>query len=107
MKIFKLMVDCQRGIIHPHGGNVLAVEVDSRPITARRLLESGVCTLCQDGICEKTLTFDVADFDIVAAIVKPKRRRQLTEEQKKAAIENLKQNWMKRRRPAQVPRGDL
>jgi hypothetical protein len=86
---------------------LLAVEVDGRPITARRLLESGVCTLCQDGICEKTLTFGVSDLGVVAAIVKPKRRRRLTVEQKKVAIENLKQNWMQRRRPAQVPLSDL
>ena len=89
-----MQIDCRCGIIYPHGGTLLAVEVDSRPTTARRLLESGVCTLYQDGNREKTLTFDVAVFEAVAAIVKLRRRRRLTEEQKKAAIENLKQYWM-------------
>jgi hypothetical protein len=80
-----MQIACERGVLYPHGGTRLAVEVDGRAITAGRLWTSGVCTLHQDGDHQKTFTFDAADFQEVAAIVKPRRKRRLTEAQKQAA----------------------
>lgn len=68
-----MQITCQRGVIYPHGGTLLSVDVDGRPIIANQLAASGVCRLTQDGDHKKTLTFDVADFDVVAKIVKPRR----------------------------------
>ena len=85
-----MTVPCERGTIYPHGDSKLGVMVDYRPITAKRLVESGVCELYQDGDQEKTFLFDVSDFDTVAKIVKPKRKRRLTAEQREKNVERLK-----------------
>ena len=81
-------IPCQRGIIYPHGGDMLAVEVDGRPITAGKLAALGL-TLHQDGDREKTFLFPVEGFPEVAAIVLPRKRRRQTPEQRQAAIERL------------------
>lgn len=84
-----MQIPCVRGIILPHGGSRLAVEIDGRPITARKLVDSGVCELHRDGDHEKTFTFDVRDFAAVAAIVHPRRRRQVSQEQREAARQRM------------------
>lgn len=84
-----MQIPCLRGIIYPHGGTTLAVEVDYRTPTAKRLAELDCCRLYQDGDQEKTFHFDVADFATVAKIVKPRRRRRMTDAQKQAARERL------------------
>jgi hypothetical protein len=70
--------------IYPHGGTRLAVEIDYRPHIAKRVAALPGVQLHQDGTHEKTYLFDVALFDRIAAIVKPRRRRQLTAEQREA-----------------------
>jgi hypothetical protein len=84
-----MLIPCRRGVIYPYGGMLLAVDVDGRPITANQLAASGVCRLTLDGDHEKTFTFDVADLDAVAKIVKPRKKRQMTETQKQAAAERI------------------
>ena len=61
-----MLIPCQRGVIYPHGGNRLAVEIDGRPISVKRLEVLGCTELVQDGDSEKTFTFDVVDFAKVA-----------------------------------------
>jgi hypothetical protein len=84
-----MQIPCERGVIYPHGGTRLAVEVDGRAVTAGKLWSSDACTLHQDGDHQKTFTFDVSDFQVVAAIVMPRRKRRLTEAQKQAAAARL------------------
>lgn len=69
--------------IYPHGGELLAVEVNHRRGIARQLAQLGLrCT--QDGDTETTFIFPVSRFDEVAAVVKPRKRRQLTGAHKEA-----------------------
>jgi hypothetical protein len=78
-----------RGVtIYPHGGNTLAVEVDYRPGVCRQLDALGL-QLHQDGDGEKTYLFDVSRFDEVAAIVKPRKRKRLSPEQRAECAERL------------------
>lgn len=83
-------IPCERGTIYPHGGNDLAVMVDYRPITARKLAAIPGVVLVQDGDQEKTFVFPVELFKTVAKAVKPRRKRRLTAEQKQKAAERLK-----------------
>lgn len=83
-------IPCERGTIYPHGGNDLAVMVDYRPVTARKLATIPGVALVQDGNHEKTFVFDVGLFAAVAEIVKPRRKRQITEDQRQASIDRLK-----------------
>jgi hypothetical protein len=72
--------------IYPHGGARLAVEIDYRWSVARKVAAIPGVQLHQDGDGEKTYLFDVALFDRVAAVVKPRRRRVLTAEQREALV---------------------
>lgn len=73
---------CERGEIYPFGDDKLAVEVQGRPITARRLAELDCCKVYQNGDHEVSFIFPVKRFEEVAAIVRPRKRRRLSEEQK-------------------------
>jgi hypothetical protein len=69
-----MLLPGRRGTIYPFGDDLLAVDVDGHPITARRLAELGLrCT--QDGDTEKTFVFPVERFAEVAALVLPRKRR--------------------------------
>jgi len=75
--------------LYAHGGPRLAVEINGHRELARRVsLLEGVA-LHQNGDDEKTFLFDVAQFEQVAVLVKPKRRIRLTEERRKKAVANL------------------
>jgi hypothetical protein len=74
-----------RGItIYPHGGTLLALECDRRPGIARQLAALLGVRVHQDGGMggEMTFLFDVSLFEHIAAIVKPRRRRRLSDEQR-------------------------
>jgi hypothetical protein len=71
-----------RGVtIYPIGGQRLAVEVDYRPSIVRKLMVL-LGPPSQDGDHEKTFYFDLEQFQAVAEIVQPRRRRVLSEAQK-------------------------
>jgi hypothetical protein len=76
-------------VVHPWGGGRLAVEVDGRPGLAKQLAAIPGLKLWQDGDGEKTFLFDVALFDAVAAVVRPRRRRRLPEGQRRACVQRL------------------
>ncbi len=85
-----MTVPCRGGVvIYPHGGSTLAAEVDRHPGVARRLGAIPSVTLHQDGDREKTFVFDVTLFDRVAEVVRPRKRRRLSEGQRRAAAERL------------------
>jgi hypothetical protein len=77
-----MQIPCQRGTIYPQGGDMLAVEIDYRGPTARAVGALPGVRCHQDGDNEKTFVFHVDLFDQVAAIVKPRRRRVVSEEQR-------------------------
>jgi hypothetical protein len=77
-----MLILCQRGEIYPYGGDLLAVDIDGRPVTARRLAKPGL-RLVQDGDNEKTFVFPVEQFAQVAKIVKPRRCRQVSDAEKR------------------------
>jgi hypothetical protein len=81
-----MTMPCRRGVIYPHGGDLLAVDVDGRPMTAKRVGALPGVMLHQDGDSEMTLLFPVDLFDAVAEIVLPRRRRRLSEERRAQLI---------------------
>jgi len=83
-----MTLPCENGVIYPQGTNRLAVECKTS--TAGKLLTLQGITVHQKGDREWTLLFDVAMFDAVAAIVKPKKRRLLSQEQKAGNAERLR-----------------
>jgi hypothetical protein len=65
---------------YPYGHGLLAVEPNSRPGLACKLRRLGL-TMHQSGDREKTFLFPLERFPEVAATVRPRRRRVLTEKQ--------------------------
>ena len=67
----------------------LAVEVDGRPGLVKKLAAIPGVELWQDGDGETTFRFDVARFEAVAAVVRPRKRRRLPEGQRRACARRL------------------
>ena len=84
-----MQIPCQHGHIYPHGRDVLAASTNTRGGIARKLAALDCTTVVQDGSDGINATFHVRDFERVAQLMKPKRRRRLTGEQRRAAAERL------------------
>lgn len=81
---------CRYGHIYPHGGTTLAASIDGHPNVASQLRRLACCRVRQDGDGgELTVHFDVADFSAVARILRPRRRRQVTPEQREELLARL------------------
>ncbi len=75
-----MIVPCRYGHLFPHGGRLLAASVDGHPNVAGVLRRLKCCRVHQDGDDgELTVLFDVDDFAKVAKIMRPRRRRQISE----------------------------
>jgi hypothetical protein len=73
------IIPCRYGHIFPHGGNLLAASVDGHPNVAGVLRKLPCCRVHHDGdFGELTVVFDVDHFDDVAAVIQPRRRRQVS-----------------------------
>ena len=83
-------IPCPRGHIYPVDGDTLAVFV-AGGITREKLRTISGCRLVVDGSDGATFTFDVDCFAAVAEVVKPRRRRHLSESQRLASIERLRE----------------
>jgi len=84
-----LTILCRHGHIYPHGGTTLAASTNLRGAIAHRLMLLPCCEVQQDGSDGVTVLFDLADFEEVAAIIQPRRRRRLKEAQRLACTERL------------------
>jgi hypothetical protein len=88
-------IPCHYGHIYPHGGTTLAASVDGHPNVAGQLRQLACCRIHQDGdFGELTVIFDVADFPVVARVMKPRRRRslRLTSEQRQEIGRRLRES---------------
>lgn len=82
------LIPCRNGEIGPFGGELLQACTNRRGNLPRLLTDAG-CTITQDGDDGVNATFHVRDFAKVARVMRPRRRRQMTEEQKRVARERL------------------
>jgi hypothetical protein len=83
------IIPCRAGHIYPWGHSTLAASTDGLGPTARKLAALAFTTVHQDGSDGVTVLFPVERFPDVAALMHPKRRRRMTEEQREAAVERL------------------
>jgi hypothetical protein len=81
----------QLGIVYPFGAGLLAVDVDRHPAAARNVAAIDGVRVYHDGGWrgEMTFVFPVELLPLVAAIVKPRKRRRLSPEQREASIARL------------------
>ncbi len=94
-----MIVPCRYGHIFPHGGSLLAASVDGHPNVAGVLRRLRCCQVHQDGdFGELTVLFNLTDFGAVASILRPRRRRQVSE----AECERLRVMGFQKRPQAHV-----
>lgn len=96
-------IPCAKGMIYPHGGELLAVEVDYHGPTVRKLGRLD-CTMAiehyQCGDNEHTFVFHRDHFEEVAALVGARRRRRVSEATKAKLRERFKSRVSKPRQKA-------
>lgn len=85
-----LVMPCRHGHIYPHGEDYLAASTNHRGRVARRLAALPFVRIVQDGSDGINVEFHSDDFDQVAAVMKPKRRRRLTDNQRADQVERLR-----------------
>ena len=79
------IIPCKYGHLFPWGRNLLAASVDGHSNIAGELRRLACCLVVQDGDRgELTATFDPGDFEQVAEVMQPRKRRQvnLSDEQR-------------------------
>ena len=73
---------CEHGHIYPHDVDTLAASTNGRGPIAKALVALDCTTIVQDGSDGVNATFHVRDFEAVAEVMKPRRRRRLSPEYK-------------------------
>jgi hypothetical protein len=81
---------CQNGHICPWGGSTLAACTSKAGSIAKRLKALPFTSVAQEGDDGANVLFDIEHFAEVAKIIKPRRRKQLSEEQKQQLTERLR-----------------
>jgi hypothetical protein len=84
-----LTIPATFGHFYPWGGSRLAFSTDNRGPTAKLLARLPFVRIEQDADDGYTLSFEAEHFGEIAEIARPKRRRQMTPEQRQANIDRL------------------
>jgi hypothetical protein len=83
------LIPCRNGHIYPHGA-LLGASTNNRGPTARALAALPGVRVVQDGDDGINAVFPIAEFEAVAAILKPRRRRMLPPERAAELTERLR-----------------
>jgi hypothetical protein len=86
------IIACRRGHIYPHSADLLGVATNGRGSTAKAISRLPGVTIIQEGDDGINAVFPLNMFAAIAKLVKPRRKRQLTAEQRQAAAQRLAQH---------------
>lgn len=84
-----MVIPCERGEIYPYGGNALAIDIEDRPVTAKQVGKLPSTTPHQQGDHFSCMIFNVAYFAEIAKIVKPRKRKLMSEANREAARQRM------------------
>jgi len=79
-------IPCLFGEVYPHGANTLGVSTHRRGAIANRIMALACVTVTQNADDGINASFPLVEADAVFAIVKPRKRRRLSEKVRVAAI---------------------
>jgi hypothetical protein len=99
------LIVCRYGHIYPHGRNLLGFASNRCGAVANRVAALPYATVTQNGSDGMNITFPVEHFNEVAAIVHPRRRRRLSDEQRAKSVSNLRR--FRKQYVAGAPQNDL
>lgn len=88
-----MTIPCRNGHIFPWGGGDLAASTNRLGPVANALKTLPFATLAKEGSDGVTVLFDVQHFDEVARILKPRRRRRLSPEERAKRTKRLHEYW--------------
>ena len=107
--LWLMVVRCKHGHLYPHGGELLGVSTNTKGRTTKKIRELACTTVVQHSDEGVNATFHIDDFDQVAKVMKPLRRRQWTDEQREAQRRRAADHLTAFQFPTQIkrPEGDL
>lgn len=73
-------IPCEHGEIYPHGGELLGAATHRRGKIAKQIAAVPEVRVVQDGVDGINAVFHHSNFEAVAALLKPRRRRRLSAE---------------------------
>lgn len=88
---YAMLLPCRHGHIYLHGPRTLGAATRRRGAIARRLAALPGVQVVQDGADGINAVFDWSDFDAVAAVMLPRRRRRLSLEHRAKLAESNRQ----------------
>lgn len=100
------IVLCRHGHIYPQGGEILAASTNERGPVAGALVRLKCTTVLQDGSDGVNVAFHVDHFDVVAAILRPRRKRQVSD-QDRTRLAAMGRASLKRYRQANVEEREI
>ena len=83
------LILCQNGEIGPSGGEHLLACTKNRGTVATRLEALDCVVVVQDAYDGTNMKFHIRDFEAVAKLMRPRKRRRLSEAQREVAVERL------------------
>lgn len=100
-----LQLECENGTIYPYGGNELVASTRRRGPVANRLAALACVTVWRDASDGIDVRIDVANFDKVAAVMKPRRKRQVSDAERARLAEMSARHSPFRKPPISQPSG--
>ncbi len=97
-----MIIPCKHGHLYPHGGDLLGVSTNGKGAISNKIRELACTRVVQNSDVGVNATFHVDDFDQVAEVMKPHRRRQWTDEQREAQRQHAADHLAAHRFPTQV-----
>jgi hypothetical protein len=94
-----MLVLCEHGHVGAYGDNELYASTNRSGSVAMALRNLDCCRVWMDGSDGLNVVFDVTDAKKVLAVMKPRRRRQLSPEQKARLVEMGRANLERINRP--------
>jgi hypothetical protein len=88
---WQYVIPCTNGHFYCHGAEMLGAATNKRGPISKRLAALPCVKVTQDGSDGINVVFDVGDFDTVAAVMVPKRRRRLSPERRAECADRLRQ----------------
>ena len=88
--VWLMTIACENGHVSPWGGRLLAASTNKAGPVANKLKRLPFVQTAQDGEDGATVVFDIQHFDELAAVMKPRRRRQgrrLSDEERQRLVE--------------------
>ena len=98
-----MVIMCQHGEIYPFGDDQLVASTKKPGTIAKRLKALPFATIHKDGSDGMDMIFPADRFDDVAAIMKPRKRRRMSEEARHRAAKRLRKYQFTKGHPGATP----